>query len=128
MKNAAMRLLVCTILLIALGVQPVYADQPEPPQPLSVPAEIDSAPYAQTVFVPEYQAVWAVRVAGEGENYCIRVCWGDPCGCANSCGYAAGTYYFYHRFSCGGSSPYSQTWTLSNGPGTPVQDFTVVYK
>jgi hypothetical protein len=128
MKKAFAHMLVFTLLLILLGVQSVYADQPEPPQPLVIPAEINVDPYSQTVFSPNYQAVWEVGVEGEGSNYCIKACWGDPCGCAQSCGYTTGTYYYYHQFRCGGSSPYSQTWTLSNGPGTPVQDFSVVYK
>ncbi|NMC46891.1 MAG: hypothetical protein GYA52_08670 [Chloroflexi bacterium] len=128
MKKTAVCLLVCTLLFLAFGIQPVYADQPEPPQPLVIPAEINADPYSQTVFSPNYQAVWEVGVFGEGTNYCIQACWGDPCGCASSCGYTTGTYYYYHQFRCGGSSPFYQTWTFYNGPGAPAYDSSVVYK
>ncbi len=33
-----------------------------------------------------------------------------------------------HRYTCGGSSPYRQGWTLFNLPGGPVYRSTTVYK
>jgi len=127
MKKTAVCLLVCTLLFLALGVQPVYADQPEP-EPLVIPAEINVNPYSQTVFSPIYRATWEVGVFGEGENYCIKADWGDPCNDYMTCGYQTGTYYFYHDFQCGGSSPYSQSWMLYRGSGAPAYDSSVVYK
>lgn len=110
------------------GIYSVSAENKTPPQPDVIPAEIGASPYSQTVLSPSYEGVWNISVFGEGSSYCINACWGDPCGCAKSCGYTPGdSYSYHHRFVCGGSSPYSQTWTLT-GVGGPASDTSIVYK
>jgi hypothetical protein len=116
------------VMILSLGSKVVLGNQQIPPQPNYVPAEISVSPSAQTVFSPQYRAVWNVYIQGEGSSYCIQVNWGDFCGSYKTCGYApGGPYQFYHDFLCGGSSPFRQTWTLS-GVGGPSYATTTVYK
>jgi hypothetical protein len=128
-KRTLLFLSAILFLVVAIeGVHSVYAVNQTAPQPDVVPAEIGVSPYSQTVLSPSYEGVWDVSVFGEGSSYCINACWGDPCGCAKSCGYAPGdSYSYHHRFVCGGSSPFTQSWTLS-GIGGPAFDSSIVYK
>ena len=110
------------------GIYAVSAENKAAPQPDVVPADIGALPGSQTVLSPYYEGVWDVGVEGEGSSYCINACWGDPCGCAKSCGYAPGdSYSYHHRFLCGGSSPYTQSWTLT-GVGGPANASSIVNK
>lgn len=114
------------ICLAAGGVYVATADRENPPQPNVVPASIYVSPSMQTVFSPDYEAWWTVGIEGQGTSYCIQACWGDPCGCAKSCGYAPDDdISYHHRFNCGGSSPYHQTWTVTGVGGPATTSSTV---
>lgn len=128
MKKILVSLCIAVGMLAMAGMQPVYADQPEPPQPQVIPAEINVDPYSQTVFSPEYKAVWEVGIWGQGDFYSLRVCWGDSYNCFESGGYTTGTYSFHHNYVGPASSPFYQSWTLYTGIGTPAYDSSVVYK
>ncbi len=127
MKKITVSVCLAVLMISMAGITPALADGQEP-EPLYRPTEFGVYPSSQTVFTPSYRAVWQVGISGDGTNYCIQVTWGDGCGTYRTCGYTEGIYTIYHDFTCGGSSPYYQSWMLYNGPDTPKYDSSVVYK
>jgi len=67
-KKSLVIFFVGLMMFLAIGSKNVLGYPQTPPQPNYIPAEISVSPSAQTVFSPQYRAVWNVYIEGEGSS------------------------------------------------------------